>query len=64
VEENMNIAYVDGSKIISVYDAAKLAAEAARPEFVSAKVYEPGKHVTIAGTEYRVGQAGNLIRIR
>lgn len=60
----MNITYADGSRAISPFDAEKLAQEAQREDFVSAKVYEPGKMVTIAGTEYRVGQAGNLIRIR
>ena len=58
----MNISYENGSHLIAPYDAEKLTAEAARPEFVSAKVYEPGKIVTIAGQEYRVGRAGNLIR--
>ena len=60
----MNISYENGSHLIQPYDAEILAAEAAKPEFVSAKVYQPGKEVTIAGTQYRVGRAGNLIRIR
>ena len=60
----MNITYENGSHLIQPFDAEKLAQEAAKPEFVSAKVYEPGKHLTIGGTEYRVGRAGNLIRIR
>ncbi len=58
----MNIGYTDGTHIISPFDAATLAAEAAKPEFVSATVYQPGKVVTVGGTEYRVGNAGNLIR--
>ena len=60
----MNISYEDGSHLIREYDAEMLKAEAEKPEFVSAKVYQPGKQVTIAGTEYRVGRAGNLIRVR
>jgi hypothetical protein len=60
----MNIGYTDGSRFIGPYDADKLQQEAARPDFVSAKVYEPGKTLTIGGTEYRVGNAGNLIRVR
>lgn len=60
----MNIGYTDGSHLIEPYDPVKLAQEANKPEFVSAKIYEPGKQVTIAGTDYRVGRAGNLIRIR
>ena len=60
----MNISYENGSHMIGPYDAEKLAQEAAKPEFVSAKVYEPGKIVTMkGGAQYRVGQAGNLIRI-
>lgn len=60
----MNISYADGSHAVEPFDAEKLAKEAVRTDFVSAKVYEPGKQITIAGTEYHVGQAGNLIRIR
>jgi len=59
----MNISYEDGSQLISIRKRPYLAAEAAKPEFVSAKVYQPGKQVTIAGRKYRVGRAGNLIRI-
>jgi hypothetical protein len=58
----MNISYEDGSHSFGPFDAEKLAREAERPDFVSAKVYQPGKTVTVAGREYRVGQAGNLIR--
>ncbi len=60
----MNISYEDGSHSIRPFDAEELAKEAAKPEFVSAKVYEPGKIVKMSDRSYRVGQAGNLIRIR
>ena len=59
----MNISYEDGSHFIGAYDVEKLAQEAAKPEFVSAKVYQPGKIVQMSNRQYRVGQAGNLIRI-
>jgi hypothetical protein len=59
----MNISYEDGSHKIGPYTPEELAQEAARPDFVSAKIYQPGKEVTIAGTKYRVGKGGNLIRI-
>ena len=58
----MNIGYADGSHTISPFDAEALARELARPDCVSAKVYQPGKLVMVAGTEYRVGRAGNLVR--
>ena len=58
----MNISYEDGSHSITPYDEARLQQEADRPDFVSAKVYQPGKIVTIGKREYRVGRAGNLIR--
>ncbi len=58
----MNISYEDGSHSIRPFDAEELQKEAAKSEFVSAKVYQPGKNVTIAGRKYRIGQAGNLIR--
>jgi hypothetical protein len=60
----MNISYDNGSHLIEPYDAAKLACEAAKPEFVSAKVYQPGTIVKMSDREYRVGKAGNLIRVR
>ena len=60
----MNIGYQDGSHLIGPYDAERLAREAAKPEFVSAKVYQPGKIVHMSDRDYRVGRAGNLIRIR
>ena len=60
----MNISYDNGSHLIEPYDAEKLASEAAKPEFVSAKVYQPGKIVKMSDREYRVGNAGNLIRVR
>lgn len=58
----MNIGYADGSHVISPFNAEELARELVRPDCVSAKVYQPGKLVTVAGREYRVGRAGNLIR--
>ena len=58
----MNISYENGPNLIAPFDAERLAQEAKRPDFVQAKVYEPGKVVTVAGTRYRVGKAGNLIR--
>ncbi len=60
----MNVSYQDGSHSIQPFDAETLAREAARPDFVSAKVYEPGKIVKMSDRSYRVGPAGNLIRIR
>ena len=60
----MNISYNDGSHLIQPFDAEKLASEAAKPEFISAKVYEPGKIVQMSDRQYRVGRAGNLIRVR
>lgn len=60
----MNISYENGSRFIGPYDPEKLAEEAAKPEFVSAKVYQPGKIVQMSDRAYRVGQAGNLIRVK
>jgi hypothetical protein len=60
----MNISYEDGSHLIRPFDAEELAKEAAKHEFVSAKIYEPGKIVKMSDRSYRVGKAGNLIRIR
>jgi hypothetical protein len=60
----MNISYESGPPLIGPFDAEKLAQEAAKPEFVSAKVYQPGKIVQMSDRKYRVGEAGNLIRIR
>jgi hypothetical protein len=60
----MNIRYESGPPLIGPFDAEKLAQEAAKPEFVSAKVYQPGKIVQMSDRKYRVGEAGNLIRIR
>jgi hypothetical protein len=60
----MNISYEDGSHSIQPFDAEKLAQEAQRDDFISAKVYQPGKIVTMSDRSYRVGRAGNLIRIR
>jgi hypothetical protein len=60
----MNISYESGPNLIEAFNADKLAAEAAKPEFVSAIVYIPGKTVHIAGTDYKVGRAGNLIKVR
>ena len=59
----MNVTYNDGSHHVGPFDPDKLAEEAAKPEFVSAKVYEPGKIVEMSDRKYRVGPAGNLIRI-
>jgi hypothetical protein len=59
----MNISYEDGSHSVRPYDAEELAKEAKRPDFVSAKVYQPGKIVHMSDRDYRVGPAGNLIRI-
>jgi hypothetical protein len=58
----MNISYEDGTHFMGPYDAEKLEQEAAKPEFVSAKVYQPGKIVKMSDRKYRVGKAGNLIR--
>ena len=60
----MNISYEDGSHSIRPYDAEELAQEAAKPEFVSAKIYQPGKIIHMSDRDYRVGPAGNLIRIQ
>ena len=60
----MNISYEDGSHSIGPYDAEKLAQEAERPDFVSAKVYKPGTIVKMSDRSYRVGRAGNLIRLQ
>lgn len=58
----MNISHEDGSRYIGPYDPEKLLAEASKPEFVSAKIYQPGKIVQMSDRAYRVGSAGNLIR--
>ena len=60
----MNIEYTDHSHFIGPFDEKKLAEEAAKPEFLSAKVYQPGRIVEMSDRKYRVGQAGNLIRVR
>ena len=60
----MNIEYTDHSHFIGPFDEKKLAEEVAKPEFLSAKVYQPGRIVEMSDREYRVGQAGNLIRVR
>jgi len=60
----MNISYENGSHFIGPYDHEKLMEEAAKPEFLSAKIYEPGKIVQMSDRQYRVGKAGNLIRVR
>jgi hypothetical protein len=58
----MNVSYEDGTNQIMPYTEEDFAREAARPDFVSALVYQPGKNVKIGNREYRVGKAGNLIR--
>jgi hypothetical protein len=60
----MNISYEDGSHGIFPFAPEKLAQEAAKPEFVSAKVYQPGKIVEMSDRKYRVGPSGNLIRLK
>lgn len=60
----MNISYEDGTSLIAPYNAEVLEEEASKPEFVSAEVYQPGKIVKMSDREYRVGRAGNLIRVR
>ena len=60
----MKVSDSNGTTYIGPYDPQKLAEEAAKPEFVSAKVYEPGKIVHMSDRDYRTGTAGNLIRIR
>ena len=49
----MNISYESGPNLIEAFNADKLAI-----------VYTPGKTVHIAGTDYKVGRAGNLIKVR
>jgi hypothetical protein len=44
--------------------AEQLEAAASRTDFVSAKVYQLGKIVEMSDRKYRVGHAGNLIRIK
>lgn len=59
----MNVSYNNGTHAVLEYTPEALAAESAKPEFVSAKIYEPGKIIHMSDRDYRVGSGGNLIRI-
>ena len=58
----MNISYENGPNLVAPFDEMQLQTEMARPDFVSATVYQPGKHVTIGETEYVVDSHGSLVR--
>lgn len=60
----MNITYGNGTTYTGPYDEEKFAAAAKDPEVVKACIYRPGETVTMSDRKYKVGQAGNLIRIR
>lgn len=59
----MNISYTNRPNLVQEYDQEVLEREAQREEFISASVYVPGRIVTMSDRKYRVGKAGNLIRI-
>lgn len=60
----MNISYSNGSSIIEPYDENKFNEALKNPDVVKACVYRPGEIITMSDRKYRVGNAGNLIRIR
>jgi hypothetical protein len=60
----MNITYSNGESVIKPYDKDEFNAAINDPNVVKASVYRVGEIVTMSDRKYRVGPAGNLIRIR
>jgi hypothetical protein len=60
----MNITYSNGESVTKPYNKEEFEAAMADPEVVKASVYKVGSIVTMSDRKYRVGQAGNLVRIR
>jgi hypothetical protein len=60
----MNISYNDGTNLVKPYDEKEFSEALADPRVVKASVYKVGEIVKMSDRSYRVGQSGNLIRIR
>jgi hypothetical protein len=60
----MNISYDDGTTLNGPYDEKKFNEALKDPRVVKACIYQPGAIVKMSDRSYRVGQRGNLIRIR
>lgn len=60
----MNITYSNGSSFIGTYVEQKFKEAIEDPTVVRASVYRPGEIIGMSDRKYKVGRAGNLIRIR
>lgn len=60
----MNISYSNGTSQIGPYDEQKFSEALKDPKVIKASVYRVGEIVTMSDRKYKVGRAGNLIRIR
>jgi len=60
----MQFSYVNGATYTGPYEEDKFAEAVKDPNVVKACVYRPGEIVTMSDRKYKVGQAGNLVRIR
>ena len=60
----MQLSYDDGKKIFEPFDEQKFSQAVEDPHCVSATIYKPGSTVTMSDRTYKVGEHGNLIRVR